>query len=122
MFVDSCDFMNELFKFYSKKYKVEWELENEIFYLYFNDDKNRLYVSDDIIYLEKYNKMFRYWKNIIRFHVEDFDSIKDVIDSCMNNKIYSGIFIKSMRLKDCVVEIIVLLIIFLCYILFKIFI
>ena len=89
--------MNELFKFYSKKYKVEWELENEIFYLYFNDDKNRLYVSDDIVYLEKYNKLFRYWKNIIHFHVEDFDSIKDVIDSCMNNKIYSGIFIKSMR-------------------------
>ena len=114
--------MNELFEFYSKKYKTEWILENEIFYLYFNNEKNRLYVSDDIVYLEKYKKLFRYWKNIIHFHVEDFDSIKDVIDSCMNNKIYSGIFIKSMRLKDCVVEIIVLLIIFLCYILFKIFI
>ena len=73
--------MNELFEFYSKKYKTEWILENEIFYLYFNNEKNRLYVSDDIVYLEKYNKLFRYWKNIIHFHVEDFDSIKDVIDS-----------------------------------------
>lgn len=114
--------MDKLFKFYSKKYKTEWELENEIFYLYFNDDKNRLYVSDDIVYLEKYNKILKNWKNIIHFHVEDVDSIKDVVDSCLNNKVYSGIFIKSMRLKDCVVEIIVLLIIFLCFILFKIFI
>ena len=110
--------MNELFRFYLKNYKVEWELENEIFYLYFNDDKNRLYVSDDIIYLEKYNKIFRYWKNIIHFHVEDFDSIKDVIDSCIKNKIYLGVLVKSASLIGVIVVSIIVFVIFLVFILF----
>ena len=110
--------MKELFEFYSKEYKVEWELENEVFYLYYNDDKNRLYFSDDIVCLEKYDKTFKYWKNIIHFHVEDFNSVDDVIDVCMNNKVYSGIFVKSMNLIECIFVSIIFLVIFLGFILF----
>lgn len=78
--------MNELFEFYSKKYKTEWVLENEIFYLYFNDVKNRLYVSDDIVYLEKYNKLFRYWTIVTHAHPDSKRNVQYLVDYFINKK------------------------------------
>ena len=78
--------MNELFEFYSKKYKVEWELENEIFYLYFNDDKYRLCVDDDIIYLEKYNKLFRCWVIVTHAHPDNKRNVQYLVDYFINKK------------------------------------
>lgn len=68
--------MNELFEYYSKRYKTEWEFENEIFYLYFNNDKSRLYISDDVVYLEKYSRLFRYWNVVTHCHPNGTDDTK----------------------------------------------
>lgn len=78
--------MNELFEFYSRKYKVVWELENEVFYLYFNDDKYRLYVSTDEVSLEKYNRLFKYWGTTTHAHPENLESLKAIIEKYILKK------------------------------------
>ena len=79
--------MNELFKFYSKKYRVEWaSLEEKNFYLYFNDDKNRLCVADDVVYLEKYSKLFKDWVIKTHAHPYSIENIKEIVDYFINKK------------------------------------
>ncbi len=79
--------MKELFELYSEKYRVEWaSLEEEIFYLYFNDDKYRLCVDDDIIYLEKYSKLFKHWAIKTHVHPDTKRDVQYYIDFFINKK------------------------------------
>lgn len=70
---DYYDDLSEVYDMYKKDYRVEWENKNKVFYLYFNNDKSRLYVSEDVIYLEKYNKLFKKWISKTHCHPIGFD-------------------------------------------------
>lgn len=70
---DYFDDLNEIYDVYKKDYHVEWEKKGKSFYLYFKDDKYRLCVSEDIIYLEIYNKLFKKWISKKHCHLDDFD-------------------------------------------------
>lgn len=79
--------MNELFEFYFKKYRVEQaSLEEKIFYLYFNDDKYRLCVDDDIVYLEKYSRLFKDWVIKSHAHPDSKRDVKYLINYFINKK------------------------------------
>ncbi len=79
--------MKEIFDFYSETYKVEWgSLEEEVFLLYFNDNKYRLSVDEDVIYLEKYSKLFRYWLPVTHTHPKTLENVYELIDYFINKK------------------------------------
>ena len=85
---DYYENLNEVFDMYNEDYHVEWESKGKIFYLYFNNDKNRIYVSKDIIYLEKYNNLFKTWIPKKHCHLDNFDerhpAYFDKIVECCN--------------------------------------
>ena len=85
---DYYENLNEVFDMYKKDYHVEWENKGKLFYLYFNNDKYRIYVSEDIIYLEKYSKLFKKWILKKHCHLDNFDkrhpAYFDKIVECCN--------------------------------------
>lgn len=85
---DYYENLNEVFDMYKKDYHVEWESKGKLFYIYFNNDKNRIYVSEDIIYLEKYSNFFKTWIPKKHCHLDSFDkrhpAYFDKIVECCN--------------------------------------
>lgn len=85
---DHYENLNEVFDMYKKDYHVEWESKGKLFYIYFNNDKNRIYVSEDIIYLEKYSNFFKTWISKKHCHLDNFDkrhpAYFDKIVECCN--------------------------------------